>query len=597
MEYELLQRRNWKWNIEPDDEDEDSADNDDFEFHEDSRSTCGLLNFNQYMEKHTLSKRSVEKISKQIKQNDDIPELEQTPAPGSREVDTPQDIRSHLTSMSGLRALERYIEQFSRQNNRRRTTLNANKVKKIIESQRKLLQKQENDREFTTNLNEAIEPAQPTEETDYPDERKDHPKSSYLRQTLDKSKTLPDLKADLEDSNSTFEGVVTPRSIVTTAASLVSIPTRPTRPVIIPLPTDPAYENFTMNDQQANLTEHKLAGVPIPTFKPEKETNTRRDNQEDKNVKNAHPADFVDYEDLLLRESKKHTTQSNVKKPKLKANIHRSATISTKAMVPPKPPVDKKSTKQTTSKKNVHSMKGNKAAKSESISSSEEMTDISPIGIANISEKVKTDKDEKMSQILDFLVSSSENVDSTEDTDEIDDSTETLELNPISKQQKQTTSENKAERVFPQKPPSIAIPPALITNSRKSKSKSSKSSSSLSDERKHRASETDEIILTEEIKSSSNEKSSPRTTLEKSSEQSKVSKAVKIPLEKIETPKPVPINIGQADSEELKAYLDAMKPTTKEDGVSDKETGKATKSKSVSGSNPTTLFNTKASLK
>lgn len=457
MEYELLQRRNWKWNIEPDDEDDDSADNDDFEFHEDSRSTCGLLNFNQYMEKHTLSKRSVEKISKQIKQNDDIHELEQTPAPGSREVDTPQDIRSHLTSMSRLRALERYIEQLSRQNNRRRTTLNANKVKKFIESQRKLLQKQENDREFTTNLNEAIEPAQPTEETDYPDERKDHPKSSYLRQTLDKSKTLSDLKADLEDSNSTFEGQVTPRSIVTTAASVVSIPTRPTRPVIIPLPTDPVYENFTMNDQQANLTEHKLAGVPIPTFKPEKETNTRRDNQEDKNVKNAHPADFVDYEDLLLRESKKHTTQNNVKKPKLKANIHRSATISAKAMVPPKPPVDKKSTKQTPSKKNVHSMKGNKAAKSESISSSEEMTDISPIGIANISEKVKTDKDEKMSQILDSLVSSSENVDSTEDTDEIDDSTETLELNPISKQQKQTTSENKAERVFPQKPPSLSL--------------------------------------------------------------------------------------------------------------------------------------------
>lgn len=584
LEDELLQRRNWKWNIEPDDDDEDSVDNDDFEFHEESRTTCGLLNFNQYIEKHTLSKRSGEKMLKHIKQNDDIPELEQTPAPGSREVETPQDIRGHLISESRLRALKRYIEQSSRQSNRRRTTFNANKVKKFIESQRKLLEKQENDRDFTTNLNEAIEPVQPTEETDFPDERKDHPKSLYLRQTLDKSKTLTGLTADLEDSNSTFEGVVTPRSILTTAASLVSIPTRPTRPVIIPLPTDPAYENFTMNGQKANFTEHKLAGVPIPTFRPEEETNTRKENQKDKKVKNAHPADVVDYEDLLFRESKKNTTQSNVKKPTPKTKIQRTAKIPTKPIVPPKPSVHKKPTKQTASKK------------IESISSSEEMTDISPIGIANISEKVstlETDKEEKIRQILDFLVSSSESGDSTEDTDEIDDSTDPLELNNILKQQKQITTGNEAERVLPQKePPSIVIPPAIITNSRKSHP--SKSSSSPSDERKHRASETDEFILTDEIKSNSNEKSASKTKLEKSSEQFKASKAVKIPLEKIKTPKPVLINIGHADSEELKAYLNAMKPTTKEDGVSDEGTGKETKSKSESGSNPTTLFNTKA---
>lgn len=574
LEDELLQRRNWKWNIEPDDDDEDSVDNDDFEFHEESRTTCGLLNINQYIEKHALSKRSVEK------QNDDIPEFEQTQAPGSREVDTPQDTGGHLTE-SRLRALERYIEQLSRQRNRRGTTFNADKVKKHIESQRKLLEKQDNDREFTTNLNEAIEPVQPTEETDFSDERKDHPKSSYLRQNLDKSKTLSGLTADLEISNSTFEGVVTPRSILTTAASLVSIPTRPTRPVIIPMPTDPAYENYTMNDQQANFTEHKLAGVPILAFRPEEETNTRKENKKEKKVKNAHPADFVDYEELLFRESKRNITQI---KPIPKTKIQRTATIPTNPIVPPKPSVHKKSTKQTASKK------------IESISSSEEMTDISPIGIANISEKVstlETDKEKKMRQILDSLVSSSESGDSTEDTDEIDDSTDPLELNNISKQQKQISTGNETERVLPQKePPSIVIPPAAITNSRKSNP--SKSSSSPSDEIKHRASETDEIILTEEIKSNSNEKSASKTKLEKSIEQLKARKAVKIPLEKIETPKPILINIGQGDSEELKAYLDAMKPTTKEDGVSDEGTGKETITKSESGSNPTTLFNTKA---
>lgn len=46
---------------------------------------------------------------------------------------------------------------------------------------------------------------------------------------------------------------------------------------------------------------------------------------------------------------------------------------------------------------NVYFMKGNKVVKFELIFLFEEMIDISLIGIVNISEKVKIDKDEKMS--------------------------------------------------------------------------------------------------------------------------------------------------------------------------------------------------------
>ncbi|XP_022298170.2 uncharacterized protein LOC111107321 [Crassostrea virginica] len=570
LEEELLQRRSWRWNIVPDEDDDDIDENGDFEFQEESHSTCGSLNFNRQTDTHAISKRSILGILNQAKalQNDDALDTDHTPAPSSREVESPQDPRGQRM-LESLQLQRWMTEQHKKQNAGRRTVHKAKEVKEYINSQRdRLLETNDNDQEFTTNLNKAIESVKPTEETDF---------AEQLRTNENFLNILSALSKHSNGLNNTSGRGVTPRPIPTTAASLVSVPTRPTKPVYIPLPTHPGNENLTATDQNGKATNLKL-GLPIPTFKPREEKAKKDGKRKSETERRVHPDDVVDYEDLLLSEKKK-STQSNVLKPTRRTDFQKSAPVPTtqnkpKSM-PPIPPVPSQKKKKlvkpveplkpTKVKIDKNIKQRNVTSNSDSTSSSEEQTDVNPIGIANSKSTIlESEKEEQRNQILDSLSLSSENTDSTEDTNEIDGA-EVTQLSQ--KQNKKAISPLPSKKLKSQViPPAIGI---IKENNRKTSS-----SSTVSDEKKSRVSETDEIFITDEMKSESLEKSKG-----KSEQKSKESKA--------KTPKPVPISIGQADTDDVKAYMEAMKLTTK------KESSKETKDIKETPTKSSTLFNAK----
>ena len=573
LEEELLQRRSWRWNIVPDEDDDDIDENGDFEFQEESHSTCGSLNFNRQTDTHAISKRSILGILNEAKalQNDDALDTDHTPAPSSREVESPQDPMGQRM-LESLQLQRWMTEQHKKQNAGRRTVHKAKEVKEYINSQRdRLLEINDNDQEFTTNLNKAIESVKPTEETDFAEQFRTNENFLNIVSALSKHSN---------GLNNTSERGITPKPIPTTAASLVSVPTRPTKPVFIPLPTHPGNENLTATVQNAKATNLTL-GLPIPTFKPREEKAEKDGKRKSETERRLHPDDVVDYEDLLLSEKKK-STQSNVLKPTRRTDFQKATPVPTRPSLqnkpksmPPIPPIPSQENKKmvkpveplkpTKVKIDKNIKQRNVTSNIDSTSSSEEQTDVNPIGIANSKATIlESEKEEQRNHILDSLSLSSENTDSTEDTNEIDGA-EVTQLSQ--KQNKKSTNPLPSKKLKSQViPPAIGI---IKENNRKTSS-----SGTVSEEKKSRVSETDEILITDEMKSESLEKSKG-----KSEQKSKESKA--------KTPKPVPINIGLADTDDVKAYMEAMKLTTK------KESSKETKDIKETPTKSSTLFNAK----
>lgn len=592
LEDELLQRRAWKWDIEPFDSD-DIDDTEDFEFQEESHSTCGTLDVKTYSDHHIISKRAVKSITKDPKdiQTEDALETEQIPTANSKEIENPPETNIRHSSHPAQKTLLRWIEQMNQHINGRGIVHNANDVKEYINNQRdRMGEKIENDHEFTTNLNEAIEPVKPTEKTDFSIQRNKQRESKIdesdrkLAPIRSEETLFQSLPTNLRDSKFK-QGEVTPKSIPATPASLVSVPTRPTMAVFIPLPTDPASENITSLNGKENgsLTDPKV-GLPIPTVStPENITKTKI---------NMYPEDDIDYDDLLLNEKKKISNQSSVVKPPLGTKFLKTTVVPTPPSINGGNISTSSSSRKTLNKikDGAHTGSINITSENVSTSSSEEKIQKKNLNeFTKLSESMggkkgnKTKKEEKMNEILESLVSSSEDEKSKEDSEEIDDPSEALHNMKSSeedKQQhhKQINSKNETGEVFLGKAANNHIPPAIeIKKSEDRLEKDSLDSSKLSDERGQQVSETDELILTDEIKSESvedpvvdtlaNGRNSNDTDAESKEKNElqpeKTKNNTKEWGEKI-GPKPVSINIGLEDSDDLKAYWEAMKPSTNE---------------------------------